>query len=158
LHSVEHLVVGADGTVYTACPPHPSVIRWSGESDRKQLGEFATQHGIKEIAIDPGSGRLFAPDGRCIHRLTPTTVLQEDTNPALWENHPRRLAFTPGGRVLVVGMTNQVLLADPRTLRITARLNDPDLRRGAHEEYISSLAVHPTRPLLATAGSIEDRR
>src|SRR5262249_50964699 len=102
--SIEHLAVGTEGTVYTACPPSRPVVRWRGDGDRKPLGEFTPPHGIKAIAIDPGSGRLFASDGRFIHRVNATTMLAEDPNPAPWENQPRRLAFTPGGRMLVVGM------------------------------------------------------
>jgi serine/threonine protein kinase/WD40 repeat protein len=155
-HPIDHLAVGADGTVYTACPPELPAIRWS--PDRERLGEFATAHGIKAIAIDPATGRLFASDGRVIHRVNATTMRAESPNPPAWEDHPRRLAFTPGGRALVVGMATRLLLADPRTLRVSARLDDPNLRKEAHETFVSSLAVHPTRPLLATVGDSEDRR
>jgi serine/threonine protein kinase/WD40 repeat protein len=156
--SLEQLAVGADGTVYTASPLERPVIRWSGDAGHKRLGDFSPPDGVKAIALDPGSGRLFASDGRFIHRVNAATMVAENPDPAPWENQPRRLAFTPGGRVLVVGMTNQVLLADPRALRVSARVNDPDLRRAAHEGFVVSLAVHPNRPLLATASDDEDRR
>jgi serine/threonine protein kinase/WD40 repeat protein len=153
---LEQLAVGPDGSVYTACPPERPVVRWRADGDK--LGTFTAEHGARAIALDPGTGRLFVSDGPHVRRVDPATMRAEVPDPASVPNQPRRLAFTPGGRVLVAGTASLVLLIDPTTLRVTARLNDPDLRRAAHEGYVGSLAVHPTRPLLATAGDGDDRR
>lgn len=107
---VEHLVAGPDGTVYTANRSDRGVVRWG--PDGKQLGEFATDTGIRVIALDPGTGRLLASDSRAVYRLDPATLRPDDPNSPGWETSPRQMAVTPGGRVLVAATHDRAVLAD----------------------------------------------
>jgi WD40 repeat protein len=153
---VEQLAVSRDGRfVFGVCRPELPVLRWDAQSgERSEF--FATVHGARAIATDPATGDLVVSDGPFLYRLT--AAGSEPVGVPI-AHHPRRLAFTPDGRVLFATLSNQVAVLDPATLRETARLIDPDLGLAAHEEVTVALAVHPSGAFLASAPEgIEDRQ
>src|SRR5207248_2215777 len=144
------LAVSPDGKwLFGACGREKPVLKWDAISGT-EVGRFTTPQGhARGVVVEPTTGDVITSDGPLLYRLDPATMTPRGPGVGPLPEHAGRLAFAAGGRVLVVAGVDQVSLVDPATLRPTARLIDPDLRRSAHEGIIVTVAVHPAGAFVA---------
>lgn len=148
---LEELAVSPDNRfVFGLCARAKVILRWDAETgDRTDWA--TTPHVFRALAVDERTGDLIANEGSFLTRRNLQTAELVGPKDAHLTNHPRGLAFVPGGRVLVAAMVNQLLVIDPRTFRESARFIDLDLGRSAHEESTRHFAVHPSGAFVASA-------
>lgn len=151
--AVEQLAVSPDGsTVYGLCRPEKPVFAWAATTG-KLLAKLAPsgEAPITAFAV-LGTGELVTCDAHELRRWTsghkPVLTVPNDG--------VGRLAATPSG-MLLAGDRRHLDVYDPTELVRLDRFATAELRVGVHEEFVRTIAVHPSGAFVASCSGDADR-
>ncbi|MBP3958882.1 protein kinase [Gemmata sp. G18] len=150
--SLEQIALSPDGkTLYGLCRPEKPVLAWATETG-KLLGKLEPADApITSFAV-LSTGDVVTCDAHQIRRWAPNRrPTQTVTSTGAW-----RLAATSTGSLLV-GDGRDLVVYDRDALAPLERFVTPELRRGIHEEYVRTIAEHPSGAFVATSSGDTDR-
>ncbi|MDY3559307.1 serine/threonine-protein kinase [Gemmata sp. JC673] len=151
--TVEQLEVSPDGKiVYGLCRPERPVFAWDAvtgklitklePSGSAPINSFAVMSGGGLITGDGNELRRWGADHKLVHAAP---------NDEVW-----RLAVSNSG-VLLVGTRHNLDMHTSADLTPLDRFVTPELRRGIHQDYVRTIAVHPSGAFVATSSGDTDR-
>ncbi len=150
---VDELGVSPDGkTVYGLCKPELPVFAWAADTG-KALKPFTptTPSRLVSFVVLP-SGDLIAGNSDRLHRWKADgTLVRAVPSPS-----SDRLALA-GGSMLLVSDGGRLGTFDQETFKPTDNWTDPNVRRGAHNDSLRTIVVHPSGAYAATAAGDTER-
>ena len=150
---VEQLGVSPDGkTVYGLCKPEVPVFAWDADTGAARTPFTpVVPTRVYSFAVLP-SGELIAGTGDRLYRWRADGALVRSA-----PNAPSDRLAPAGGSLLLVGSGGRLGTYDLDTFTPTDALTDPKVRRGAHEDGVRVIAVHPSGAYAATAAGDAER-